>query len=355
MLDKISRWEGKVQAEFRLRAAFLQPFALCVHFFVREVGVVLAAAAALYCGSWRAACASFFAMSFGELANGAVKFATLEPRPVWVESALLHVATTKAAAAEKKTTTKSSNGAAWEQDTSFPSSHSEVTMVTAIAVAWALGWRSPLALAAFCLAVAAGLSRAYLGMHYFHDVLCGWALAWITAPLGLGFIDWVLSSAASRWPVAFVAAFLFLVAPTMLDVIIRVVPEPPRSTVEEWERRARLASGKHDGHIVLRETWRYVGHAVSCAGILIAFGTLSALGVSAETFAGPCAAGTPWFTKALALGLRVVLGLPALLFVAGAQGFAEMRPWKNALLLLSVLWGEFLVFPFVSDFLGAKC
>jgi membrane-associated phospholipid phosphatase/uncharacterized membrane protein YkvA (DUF1232 family) len=63
---------------------------------------------------------------------------------------------------------------------SFPSGHSMDSMGLAVAlaiVAWPTRWRWPVLVVGLVWAVAVGVSRLYLGVHYPSDVVAGWALA----------------------------------------------------------------------------------------------------------------------------------------------------------------------------------
>ncbi|WP_175485522.1 phosphatase PAP2 family protein [Pseudoxanthomonas sp. GM95] len=77
----------------------------------------------------------------------------------------------------------------WEsispQDTfSFPSGHAMGSMtfvVVLVLLAWGSRWRWPVLLLAGAFALAVGVSRIYLGVHYPSDILGGWAasIAWV--------------------------------------------------------------------------------------------------------------------------------------------------------------------------------
>ena len=89
------------------------------------------------------------------------------------------------------------------QSWSFPSGHAMESLVeygmvaymVFVLVAWPRGWRVTVALAAALLIALIGSSRVYLGVHYFSDVLGGYAagLIWLAACVsGL--------EVARRWP-----------------------------------------------------------------------------------------------------------------------------------------------------------
>lgn len=67
-----------------------------------------------------------------------------------------------------------------EASFSFPSGHatgSAVLIASVIVIAWPTRWRWPVVGLGLIYAVAIGLSRLYLGVHYPSDVLGGWLIA----------------------------------------------------------------------------------------------------------------------------------------------------------------------------------
>ena len=67
-----------------------------------------------------------------------------------------------------------------EHTFSFPSGHAMGSMTlawVAVLLAWRTRWRWPVLLVALPFAVAVGLSRVYLGVHFPSDILAGWAAA----------------------------------------------------------------------------------------------------------------------------------------------------------------------------------
>lgn len=73
----------------------------------------------------------------------------------------------------------------------FPSGHTMRTMTLALALTIVLPrsrWRWPVAAAAILLAVLIGLSRIYIGSHFFSDVVGGWSLA-LTVACGVALLS----------------------------------------------------------------------------------------------------------------------------------------------------------------------
>ena len=98
---------------------------------------------------------------------------------------------------------------------SFPSGHTITAAVTAGLVILAIGVRAPHGRTALCLAVGCwatlvGLTRVYLGVHWFTDVVGGWLFA-------VGWLG-VCLCAAARWLPAWLLA----------DSPDGAVPPPPR-------------------------------------------------------------------------------------------------------------------------------
>ena len=77
---------------------------------------------------------------------------------------------------------------------SFPSGHSAATMLLACMLGYLAlrhvrwPWSVALASLGIALAIAVGISRVYLGVHWPTDVLGGWLVAWAWAALGIGAI-----------------------------------------------------------------------------------------------------------------------------------------------------------------------
>ena len=193
--------EVAAQRYLRTNASVLEWFAVAVHFTVRESGLLLATCAALYAGRWTWALHALLAMSLGEMLNGLLKFATHEPRPVWRED----VAQSPFARARPT----------WEDDYSFPSSHSQVMLGLAVSFQHLVPDRPRLVVAAYALALTAGVTRAYLGQHYLHDVVAGWLVELAFVVPYWRYIDRIL--AAPLPVIVAVAASLFFF-PLLLEL-----------------------------------------------------------------------------------------------------------------------------------------
>jgi membrane-associated phospholipid phosphatase/phosphoglycolate phosphatase-like HAD superfamily hydrolase len=75
----------------------------------------------------------------------------------------------------------------------FPSGHTTTATATATAlavVAWPTRWRWPVIAVAAVFALAMGVSRAYLGVHWPSDVLGGWALGFTVAMAVRAVVPW---------------------------------------------------------------------------------------------------------------------------------------------------------------------
>lgn len=170
--------EVRLQRFLRLKMSWIEPFAMLIHFLAREVGLTFIVCLSLSTGAWKFANQSMFIMCYCELFNALIKFVAMEPRPIWREDIAVSPEGPAAAAA---TTTQSLfsrllRPKAWEPDYSFPSSHSMVMLGLSLSFGKYFGYDSPTFAATLALAILGGLTRAYLGQHYFHDVLCGWLI-----------------------------------------------------------------------------------------------------------------------------------------------------------------------------------
>ena len=158
--DKVRAKEVALQRYLRSNASVLEWFAVAVHRVVRADGMLLITCFALFSGYWSWALKALICMCFGEVFNGTIKAITREPRPIWREDI---------APSPLPNTRRT-----WENDYSFPSSHAQVTVCFAICFSYLVPDKPVLWISCYILAVAAGLSRGYLGQHYFHDVIAGW-------------------------------------------------------------------------------------------------------------------------------------------------------------------------------------
>lgn len=228
--ERVRAREVAAQRYLRTSASVLEWFAVAVHYTARESGLLLATCVALYAGRWSWALRALLAMSLGEMLNGLLKFATHEPRPVWRED----VAQSPFAHARRT----------WEDDYSFPSSHAQVMLGLAVSFQHLVPDRPRLVAAAFALALAAGVTRAYLGQHYLHDVVAGWLVE-------LAFVVpyWRAIDALVAAPVPVVvavAASLFFF-PLLLELVKFVVLSPPLITRHFCAHRACVAVFPSDG------------------------------------------------------------------------------------------------------------
>jgi len=106
-------------------------------------------------------------LCLSELLNAIVKLYCVRARPLWMSSTLRR------------------KGSAWENDSSFPSSHSQ-TVSTILTVLLLEGkntlpfstWQVLLYMMG-SLTLLSGFSRAYLAMHYISDVVSGWLLGFL--------------------------------------------------------------------------------------------------------------------------------------------------------------------------------
>lgn len=217
-----------------------------------------------------------------------------------------------------------------------------------ISICWTLGFFHPVSLVSLCVAVAAGLSRAFLGQHFFHDIAAGWIVETAIAIPSLALFDRVVSSTA----LCLVCSCAFLAWPALLEFIKRIVPDHPNHQIRLWEEFARGRSGVAGIHINPRQSHVYIQQACSCAAVLLAF-LLARMAGWEPVFDSTCTShGISHML--LVFTLRLVFGAPALMWPAFQQGFADLGP-KNALLLFSFMWGMCLCFVFIEFVLGVRC
>lgn len=153
-MDRVLQWGYTAIQWFQAyRSPFLDSLFLFLSFLGEEFFYLLVIPGLYWLVSRR------FALRFAALLlvsvwlNDLLKFLAAQPRPSDDQVAVLGDITTGG----------------------FPSGHAQNAVVTWGLVAWR--WRAPeMVTAMFILILAIGVSRVYLGLHFPHDVLAGWAL-----------------------------------------------------------------------------------------------------------------------------------------------------------------------------------
>lgn len=146
------------------------------------------------------------AFSAGEIVNGILKWLFIWPRPFWIEPQV----------SNKRNT--------FETDSSFPSSHAQLTMTFVVVCGFQFGGAAVWA----CLSIltfVTGACRVYNGVHFIHDVVVGWAVgaafavAWNSA-------DPIQNTLQASLPIReIVAVTVFLLPPLVLELIRCLKPE----------------------------------------------------------------------------------------------------------------------------------
>lgn len=146
------------------------------------------------------------ALCAGEIVNGMLKWLFVWPRPFWIEPRV----------SNKRNT--------FEMDSSFPSSHAQLTMTFVLVCGFQFGGAAVWASLSI-LAFVTGLCRIYNGVHFVHDVVVGWAVgaAYAVAWNSADPIQNVLQ--ASLITRAIFAVAVFLLPPLILELIRRLKPE----------------------------------------------------------------------------------------------------------------------------------
>lgn len=184
-VKRLCAQEVQLQRFLKLKMSWIEPFAMLIHFLAREVGLTLIVCLSLSTGAWKFANQSMFIMCYCELYNALIKFVVMEPRPIWREDIIVSTTPEKDNSNDKQQEAKGKGQSlfsrllrpkAWEPDYSFPSSHSMVMLGLSLSFGKYFGYDSATFAIVFSLAILGGLTRAYLGQHYFHDVLCGWLI-----------------------------------------------------------------------------------------------------------------------------------------------------------------------------------
>lgn len=179
----------------------------------------------LYILAWLIESLVFIELSFilgiNLILNGIAKWIHQYPRPSWVEDHVVNI----------------EHG--FEPDYSTPSGHNQAVM--AIAVFISVKFPHPAVITLMVLLVLlTGVSRIYLGVHYIHDVLYGWALG-VILPLVFHFfrVGEMFLGAGLGYQIASVFV-LPVVEYGVLYLIRTCVPDRSDAEKKEWTNHAQL-------------------------------------------------------------------------------------------------------------------
>ena len=166
-----------------------------------------------------------FILATSNYLNHIIKLFFAAPRPYWVSAEVkpfLH-----------------------EDSFGIPSGHAQNSAAfTGLAAAWI---QKPWAwVAAFLLAFFIGFSRLYLGVHFVHDVLAGWAIGYLILLLFMRFWDPVAAwlgkrTLAQQIGIAFVISLVMIALGALTIAPLAGYVFPP-----EWEENARRAGSLPD-------------------------------------------------------------------------------------------------------------
>ena len=216
------RWlcaqEVRLQRYLKQKMSWIEPFALLIHFLAREVGLTFIVCLSLSTGEWKFANQSMFIMCYCELYNAVIKFIVMEPRPIWREDIIVSTAPDSPDQQRRQSTlSRLLRPKAWEPDYSFPSSHSMVMLGLSLSFGKSFGYDSAVFAVTLTLAILGGLTRAYLGQHYFHDVICGWLIELVLAVPMLNAFD---SISELPWYALLAIAFIFIPYFLLFDLVM---------------------------------------------------------------------------------------------------------------------------------------
>eukprot|EP00977_Amphora_coffeiformis_P017881 scaffold6007_cov183-Amphora_coffeaeformis.AAC.5 len=195
---------------------------LSVRLLITDEGVTLLQPILLWLYDLEKGAFLLLAINVQEVVNGFLKWTFQVPRPFWVVQGVTTV------------------GSIWEQAYSFPSSHAQTGSTYVVALGcFGIHQSSPVLFGfAVLLCLLAGLSRVYLGVHTMYHVLTGWIIGiFITTALWqTNVVDRYFALDDSvQWPLIpawLVSCYL------ILYTIRSLVPPPPSSTLEAWNRMA---------------------------------------------------------------------------------------------------------------------
>jgi len=202
---KLYDWEVKLQV-FIQGIWSLQYVALATHWMIKDEFLFFIFPFLTWMLTPMKAFNAVLALCAGEIVNGMLKWLFIWPRPFWIEPLVIN----------KRNT--------FETDSSFPSSHAQLTMTFVLVCGFQFGGAAVWA-SLSVLAFVTGLCRVYNGVHFIHDVVVGWAVgaayavAWDSA-------DPIQNVLQASLPTrVIVAVAVFLLPPLVLEFIRRLKAE----------------------------------------------------------------------------------------------------------------------------------
>ena len=283
-------------------------------------------------------------LGLSELFNGLIKWIVQRPRPFWTSAKIKNV------------------GGKWEQDYSFPSSHAQ-TSATAVAFLYLAPTAHPiLKYIAAVLALLAGCSRVYRGVHFPSCVVAGWVIgaAFTAAFHYVDPVQWFSETLDTREQ--YIVLAIVTVVPTFILAFARgLVPPPAPAVVSKWNEIAhKNTKGKaSNSKSLLLEPRRITKYTLQLAsvpgGVLGSIFAINRLVAFKIRYLREICDAIPWDRVVLGYAGLVLLGAVAFVLASRIRSPSTQLLVKVIAFALVGFWSAFGC-PFSSYMLfGQEC